>query len=643
MNSKDSQYPISKKIEDLYSEFISKRTYSRWIEEKKSRESWSDAVSRYMNHYFKYVPEGLVEEFNKAINLKINKQIMGSMRALWSAGKALEENSFSSYNCAYIALDNANKFSEMLYILMHGAGVGFSVERQYIQKLQEVPEELIDSNEIHIIEDSKLGWKNAFEYCITSLYSGKIPKFDFSQLRPKGARLKTFGGRSSGPEPLKQLFLFTIRIFKNAIGRKLNSLEVHDIATKIGECVVVGGARRSACISFSNLSDQRMRHAKDGHFYLENPQRALANNSVAYTEKPDAAIFMEEWLNLMRSGTGERGLFNTQAARKKADKLNRKKGDVRGNPCLEALLMSEQVCNLTEIVVRPDDSKEILMNKVRSAVLLGCLQSMETNFNNVSKDWKNNAEDERLLGVSLTGVCDSKLFRKVNDKSRQLLSELKEYAHACSIEFADLLNINHPKQVTLCKPSGTISQLVNCSSGIHPRYSDYYIRRVRVNAKDPISYLLLSKGIPCNPEVGQSWEDYTTLVYEFPMKSPRGSLTREDFTAIEQLEYWKMFNDYWCDGNPSCSIYVKPDEWIEVGNWVYKNWDSICGLSFFPYDGSVYPLAPYESISKDEYYNACKLFETISIDFNLELNQFETEDSTTGAQTLACSGGSCEL
>lgn len=325
-------HSISDKVETIYSEFISKRTYSRWVEDKKARESWVDAVNRYSAHYSKHVPVSLIEEFNKAIEFKKSKSVMGSMRALWSAGKALEENSFASYNCAFITFDKSYKFGEMLYILMHGVGVGFSVERQFIQKLPEIPLEFIESNDSYIVQDSKLGWKNAFDYCINSLYCGIVPKFDFSLVRPKGARLKTFGGRSSGPEPLKQLFLFCIRIFSNAKGRKLNSLEVHDVATKIGECVVVGGVRRSACISFSNLSDQRMKHAKDGHFYIENPQRSLANNSVAYTEKPDSAIFMEEWLNLMRSGTGERGIFNTKAAREKADKFNRKQGDVRSNP-----------------------------------------------------------------------------------------------------------------------------------------------------------------------------------------------------------------------------------------------------------------------------------------------------------------------
>ena len=488
-----------------------------------------------------------------------------------------------------------------------------------------------------------MGWKLAFDHCIDSLYSGIIPKFDFSKLRPKGARLKTFGGRSSGPEPLKALFAFTIKVFLAAKGRKLNSLEVHDIATKTAECVVVGGVRRSACVSFSNLSDQRLRHAKDGQFWIENSQRHLANNSVAYTEKPDSAIFLDEWISLVRSGAGERGIFNVVTAREKADRFGRKSGDVRANPCVEALLMDREVCNLTEVVVRPEDTIESLKIKIEAAVLLGIIQSTCTNFLNVSPKWKENAEEERLLGVSLTGLCDCPLFKKVNEKTGKLLRELKAYAHERANFFADTFGISRPKQVTLTKPSGTVSQLVNSSSGIHARHADWYIRRVRVTAKDPIAYLLLSKNVPCNPEVGQTWEDYNTLVFDFPMKSPRGSLTRNDMTAMDQLEYWKMFNDNWCDGNPSCTISVKEDEWVEVGAWVYKNWDSVCGLSFLPYEGSNNPLDPYTSITKEEYYEACKIWKDIDIDFDLELNQFEIDDNTTGSQELACSGGNCEL
>jgi ribonucleoside-diphosphate reductase alpha chain len=634
---------LQAKIERTYSEFIAKRTYTRWLDAEGRRESWVEAVERYGNYFGRYVPESLRPMFASAIEYKKQKDGMGSMRALWSAGPALEENSFAAYNCAYVSIDDFIKFGEILYIMMHGTGVGFSVERQFVHKLPEIPGIFKDATEVHVVGDSKLGWKLAFDHCIFSLAEGITPKFDYSEVRPKGARLKTFGGRASGPDPLKQLFNFATKIFHSAAGRKLNSLECHDLATKTGECVVVGGVRRSACVSFSNLSDQRMKHAKDGQFWLENPQRTMANNSIAYTEKPDSAFFMEEWLNLIRSGTGERGIFNATAAREKANKWGRSPGDVRSNPCVEALLKDRQLCNLTEVVVRPEDTIEDLKKKIDAAVLLGCLQAMETNFLNIHEDWKKNAEAERLIGVGLTGVCDSPLFRKTNDKVAKLLKELHRHAHETAAFVAKELGITCPMQIALIKPSGTVSQLVNCSSGLHTRYADYYIRRVRVNAKDPIAYLLISKGVPCNPEVGQSWEEYSTLVFDFPMKSPRGSLNRNDFTALEQLEYWKMFNDNWCDGNPSVTIYVKEDEWVEVGAWVYKNWDSICGLSFLPFDSGHYQLAPYEEVTKSEYYELVKPWKDIEIDFDHELNTFELEDSTTGAQTLACTGGSCEL
>lgn len=634
---------LQEKIETLYSEFIAKRTYTRWLDIEMRRESWVEAVERYEKHFERFVPESIRAEFKSAIEYKKSKEVMGSMRALWAAGPALDESSFAGYNCAYVAIDEPVKFGEILYLMMHGTGVGFSVERQYTSKLPEVPSDFIDDSYIWKVQDSKLGWKEGLDHCIDSLFKGIIPKFDFTLLRPKGARLKTFGGRSSGPDPLKQLYAFVIKVIKNAKGRKLNSIEVHDIATMTGECVVVGGVRRSACISFSNLSDQRMKHAKDGNFMLENPQRRMANNSVAYTEKADSTIFLEEWLNLIRSGSGERGIFNAQSARKKADKYNRMLGDVRSNPCVEALLMDRQLCNLTEVVIKWDDTIDQIKKKIEGAVILGCVQSLMTKFENVSPLWKENAEAERLIGVSLTGVCDSVLFKKINDKTSKLLRELKDYAHECAERFAKELGIICPKQVTLVKPSGTVSQLCNCSSGLHTRYSDYYIRRVRVNAKDPMALLLLSKDIPCNPEVGTTWEDYNTLVFDFPMKSPRGSLTRDDFTALEQLEYWKMFNDNWCDGNPSVTISVKEDEWVEVGSWVYKNWDSVCGLSFIPFDGGTYQLAPYETITRDEYHDLSKPYLKIDIDFDKDLNTFEKEDGTTGAQTLACTGGTCEF
>jgi len=634
---------LQSKIETIYQDFIAKRTYNRWVEESGKRESWFDSVDRYANFFVDRVPLSLRQEYIAAIGDINTKEVMPSMRALWSAGKALEENNFAGYNCAYVAMDNQVKFEEMLYVLMHGTGIGYSVERQYTQQLPEVPKEFVEWQKTFVIQDSKLGWKDAYAACINALYVGALPIFDYSLIRPKGAPLKTFGGRASGAQPLKELINFTIKTFKQAQGRKLNSLEVHDICCMIANCVVVGGVRRSACISFSNLSDQRLKHAKDGQFWLDHPYRAMANNSVAYTEKPDSAMFMEEWLNLMRSGSGERGVVNVEAIKRKAEQLGRTNADkCRLNPCGEAILDDEGLCNLTEVVVRYNDTQETIKDKIRSAVLLGCLQSTLTYFPNVSSEWKEKAEENRLLGVSLTGVCDNKLFSKVNDKTKELLSDLKAFAHKCSCEFADELGISHPKQVTLVKPSGTVSQLVNCSSGLHPRYSDYYIRRVRVNAKDPIAQLLIDKEIPFNPEVGQE-DNPNTWVFEFPMKSPRGSITKDMWTAIEQLEYWKMFSDYWCDGNPSVTIYVGEDEWVEVGAWVYKHWNSICGLSFLPRDGSHYPLAPYESITSSQYHELCQLYKSIDIDFDRDLPYYESVDNTEGAKTLACSGTSCEL
>jgi len=634
---------VQNKIENIYSEFISKRTYNRWDADLKQRESWFDSVFRYSNYFESKIPLTILPDFHLAINAIINKEVMPSMRALWSAGPALDENNLAAYNCAYVAVDDIEKFCEILYVLMHGTGVGYSVERQYIQQLPIVADNFDGMVPIHIIEDSKLGWKNAYGICIESLYAGVIPSFDYSLIRPKGAILKTFGGRASGPQPLKELIEFTIRIFKGAKGRKLNSLEVHDICCMIANCVVVGGVRRSACISFSNLSDQRLKHAKDGQFWLEHPYRSMANNSIAYTEKPDTSLFMEEWLTLMRSGSGERGLVNVESIKRKASKFNRKNVDnLRLNPCAEAILQDRGLCNLTEVVVRFNDTVNTIKEKIRFAVLLGCVQSTLTYFPNVNPTWESNAIEERLLGVSLTGVCDNKLFTKVNTKTKEILKELKEFAHQCSIEYATALNINTPKQVTLVKPSGTVSQLVNCSSGLHPRFSDYYIRRVRVTTKDPIAQLLIDKGVPYNPEVGQE-DNPNTWVFEFPMKSPRGSITKDMWTAIEQLEYWKMWNENWCDGNPSVTIYVGEDEWVEVGAWVYANWDNICGLSFLPRDGNLYPLAPYEDITSQEYYKLCSLYKNVDIDFNTELSLYEVQDNTEGAKSYACSGNSCEI
>lgn len=636
---------LQQKVDSLYSDFISYRTYSRWLEEEGRRESWRDSVTRYVNYLSCRVPDNLLPLYADAASLILKKQVMPSMRLLWSAGPACDENNLAAFNCAYLAMNAPYKFGEMLYVLMHGTGVGYSVERQYVGELPVVPSEIIKAeNGPFIIDDSKLGWKQAMAYAIKMLYDGFVPIFDYSLIRPKGARLKTFGGRASGPQPLKDLLEFTIRIFKSSCGRKLNSLEVHDLCCMIANCVVVGGVRRSACISFSNLSDQRMKHAKDGQFWLEHPYRSMANNTIAYTEKPDCGMFMEEWLNLMRSGSGERGIANVASLQAKGAAFGRKNTEhLRANPCFEAILSDEGLCNLTEVVVTAKDTIETLRAKVAAAVLLGLLQSTLTHFPNVSNNWKKNAEEERLLGVSLTGTCDSPLLRKTDDKTKQLLKDLRKFAHDTAFTLADYMGISRPKQVTLTKPSGTVSQLVNSSSGIHPRYADYYIRRVRVTAKDPIAKLLSNAGIPFNPEVGQSAEDPSTVVFDFPMKSPRGSINRHMWTALEQLEYWKMFNECWADGNPSVTIYVAEEEWVEVGAWVYKNWDSVCGLSFLPKDNGIYQLAPYEEVDQDTYHEMLKVWKNISLDFGEELSRFEKEDTTEGAKTFACVGGSCEL
>lgn len=635
---------VQNKVNSLYSDFISYRTYSRWLDKVGKRETWLESVNRYGEYLSNRVPDELRDIYNEAINLISKKQVMPSMRLLWSAGPACEENNLAAFNCSYMAIDNKNKFGSMLYVLMHGVGVGYSVERQYVGQLPTVPVQFQKISGPFLIDDSKLGWKKAYDYCINMLFDGYIPDFDYSLIRPKGSRLKTFGGRASGPEPLIELLDYTKRIVVSAAGKKLNSLEVHDICCMIANCVVVGGVRRSACISFSNLSDQRMKHAKDGQFWIEHPYRSMANNTVAYTDKPDCGMFIEEWLNLMRSGSGERGIANISALQAKGKAFNRKNTEhLRANPCFEAILNDEELCNLTEVVTTSKDTIETLTQKIRAAVLLGLIQSTLTYFPNMPESWTKNAEEERLLGVSLTGTCDCPLLRKVDDKTKNLLKELKAFAHSCAFEMADTMGISRPKQVTLTKPSGTVSQLVNSSSGIHPRYADYYIRRVRVTSKDPIATLLKNAGVKCNPEVGQSIADPSTVVFDFPMKAPRGSVNRHMWTAIEQLEYWKMFNECWADGNPSVTIYVADEEWVEVGAWIYKNWDSVCGLSFLPKDNGVYKLAPYEEIDSDEYHDMLRVWKNIDIDFGEELSRLETEDGTEGAKTLACSGSSCEL
>ena len=632
-----------------YQEFIYKRTYARWMEDFGRRESWQETTRRYRDFFMskvdksKMTPEqalDLVDAFF-AIN---NLEVMPSMRVLWTSGEALERENIAGYNCAYTVIDSVKSFAEILYILMNGTGVGFSVERQYINHLPEVPEELKDASNDFVIkfEDSKMGWAGGYHRLLINLFHGYIWKLDYSLIRPKGSRLKTFGGRASGHEPLQQLCEFTIDTFKKAQGRKLNSLECYDLVCMIANCVVVGGVRRSATINLSNFSDQRMRHAKDGQFWLENPQRFLSNNSVAYTEKPDMVAFMEEWLNLSRSGTGERGIVNRQGFQRTAKEQGREVRDFGVNPCGEIVLRPKQFCNLTEVVVTAEDTLATLKKKVKCATILGCLQSTLSNFGFLDEEWKKNTEEERLLGVSLTGLADHRVLNGSMGMTKLMesLQQMKDVAHETAQEWSKILGINVPKAITCVKPSGTVSQLVDSSSGIHPRFSRFYIRRVRVNATDPICKYLESEGMSWNPENGETVDSCTTKVFDFPIQAPEGCLTKDKVTALGQLQYWLIIKKHWCDHNPSATIYVNDDEWLEVGAWVYKNWDDIGGLSFLPKAGGHYQLAPYEEITKDRFEELSKEFPKLNFD---KLTRYENHDETDGAREYACVGGSCEL
>ena len=629
---------------DSYTEFIYKRTYSRWDDEKGRRETWDETVSRYFEFIKELVPSSQKRKLDKAKQYVLQLKVMPSMRALWSAGEPLKDNNITGYNCSYVVIDKPKIFSDIMFILMCGTGVGFSVERQYVINLPTVPFELKKIEDTIVFGDSREGWAEGFNALINFLYEGKIPNFNLDKIRPEGAVLKTFGGRASGPRPLKRLLEFTISLFKQSNGRKLSSLECHDLVCCICDVVVAGGTRRSATISFSNLSDQRMKHAKDGAFWEKFPYRSLANNSVAYTEKPDMYIFMEEWLSLARSGTGERGIFNREGAKKIVSSNGRRDPNYEwgGNPCLEIILRPEEFCNLTEVVVRENDTLYSLCEKVKIATILGCIQSTLTDFPVIDEQFKKNCEEERLLGVSLTGTCDHPTMGNLKNKERiqDWLNTMKLTAIETAEKWSSILGINMPAAITCVKPSGTVSQLVNSSSGIHTRYSPYYIRRVRVAKTDPISKFLIDRGIPYNPEINSSLEDATTLVFDFYIKSPKNSVCREEMTAIEQLEYWKLYQEYWCEHKPSITIYVKDSEWLETGAWVYKNWDLVSGVSFLPYDGGLYELTPYEEIDSKTYEEKIKDFPRL--DFS-ELSEYEKSDMTEGSKEYACIGGVCEL
>ena len=624
-----------------YQAFIHTSRYARWLDEENRRETWTETVGRYMENVVvkKTRDEIIVEDIEEAI-LSLN--IMPSMRALMTAGPAMERDNTSGYNCAYLAVDDPKSFDEAMFILLCGTGVGFSVERQYVSKLPDVPELMFKSEDTIIVADSKEGWAKALRKVLAYLYSGEIPQWDVSKVRPAGAKLKTFGGRASGPAPLIELFNFAVNMFVNAKGRKLSSMECHDLMCKIGEVVVVGGVRRSAMISLSNLSDDRMRHAKSGQWWEKNAQRALANNSVAYTEKPDMETFMREWLSLVESKSGERGIFSRPASKKQAAKNGRRDAnhDFGTNPCSEIILRPQQFCNLTEVVVRATDTLVDLEEKVRLATILGTIQSTYTHFPYLRKVWKDNTEEERLLGVSLTGIMDNELMSdKDGDTNLSFtLGVLKNVAIKTNAEWAERLGIPASTAITCVKPSGTVSQLVDSASGIHARHSDYYIRTVRGDNKDPLTQFMKDQGIPSEPDV---MKPDSTTVFSFPQKSPEGAITRNDMSALEQLKLWMTYQRHWCEHKPSVTITVKDDEWLKVGAWVYENFDEVSGVSFLPHSDHTYQQAPYQDCSKREYEDALALMPE-RIDW-ARLSEYETEDTSKGTNTFACVGGSCEI
>ena len=619
-----------------YQSFIHKSRYAKYFEGK-GRESWDETVERYSKNIVgKLVDTVTRKELETAI---LSLDVMPSMRSLMTAGKAAERDNTCMYNCSYLAVDDVKAFDEAMFILLCGTGVGFSVERQSVQKLPEVPT-LFDSETNIVVKDSKEGWAKSLRQLIALLYSGEIPTWDVSKVRPAGAPLKTFGGRASGPAPLVDLFNFTIKTFKDAQNRKLSSIECHDVMCKIGEVVVVGGVRRSAMISLSNLSDDRMRHAKSGSWWENDPQRALANNSVSYTEKPDSLSFMREWMSLVESGSGERGVFNRQASKKQAAKNGRRDADrdFGTNPCSEIILRPSQFCNLTEVVVRATDTLDTLSEKVRLATILGTIQSNYTKFPYLRKIWKDNTEEERLLGVSLTGIMDNPLMTLKNKGLSKTLAHLKQIAVDTNATWAKRLDIPVSAAITCVKPSGTVSQLVDSASGIHARHSEYYIRTVRGDNKDPLTKFMIDQGIPNEPE---AFKPEQTTVFSFPMKAPNKAVVTSDMSAIEQLEMWLAYQRHWCEHKPSVTINVKGDEWFEVGAFVYKHFDEMSGVSFLPYSEHTYQQAPYQECDKSTYLKALGSMPN-RIDWSL-LSGYESEDNTSGSQTLACSGDSCEI
>jgi ribonucleoside-triphosphate reductase (thioredoxin) len=627
---------------DLYQQFIHKSRYARYIPDKKRRENWDETVSRYFDFMADHLKEkhsyDLVER-DYLQKFVIDQKNMPSMRAVMTAGLALSRDNTAGYNCSYVAVDDPKAFDEAMHILMCGTGVGFSVERQYVNQLPEIPEKIYPSDTTIVIKDSKEGWAKGLRQLIALLYTGEIPKWDLAKVRPAGSRLKTFGGRSSGPEPLNDLFKFVVMTFKNASGRKLTSLECHDIMCKVGETVVVGGVRRSAMISLSNLSDDRMRHCKSGAWWEAYVHRSLSNNSAVYTERPEVGLFMNEWLSLYESKSGERGIFNREASMRQAKKSGRRDPafDFGTNPCSEIILRPNQFCNLTEVVVRADDTMKSLEEKVKIATILGTIQGTLTHFPYLRKIWTKNTEEERLLGVSLTGILDSKLLNDHTDPELpKRLEKLRDIAIATNKEWSAKFGISQSTAITCVKPSGTVSQLVDSASGIHPRHSAYYFRRVRGDAKDPLTKFLMDNGVPCEPDVTKP---DSTMVFTFPKKAPENALLRDHLSSIDHLNLWLVYQRHWCEHKPSVTISVKEKDWPTVGAWVWENFDELSGVSFLPYDGGIYRQAPYEECTKEQYDELlAKMPKTIDWD-----SLIEVEDNVEGTQTLACTAQVCEL
>lgn len=634
---------MSSRLPTIYQDYIHISRYARYVDELGRRETWDETVDRYIAHFKKHTKSRKVpwDELREAI---LNLEVMPSMRALMTAGKALEKDQVAGYNCSYLVIDNPKAFDEIMYVLMCGTGVGFSVESRYVNKLPEIPDEFYETETTIVFRDSKLGWATGYREFVSLLYSGKIAKYDVSRIRPAGERLKTFGGRASGPAPLIDLMEFTKNIFLKAKGRKLTTLECHDIVCKIADIVVCGGVRRSALISLSDLQDDHLRNAKSGQWWLADPQRALSNNSAVYEHKPDMDTFMKEWFSLVRSRSGERGIFSRAASQRVAARYERRDPelDYGTNPCSEIILRPYQFCNLSEVVVRAYDTEDTLLRKVRLATILGTLQATQTKFRYLSKKWQNNTEEEALLGVSLTGIMDHELLAATNwdyavDKGYlpRLLDKLREECVNTNQEFAKNLGINPSAAITCVKPSGTVSQLVDSASGIHPRYAHHYIRRVRSDRKDPLAQFMVSHGYDAEDDF-YGKENY---VFSFPVETPEHAVTVKDVNAIQQLKLWKVYQDHWCEHKPSITVYVDDHEWMEVGAWVYKNIDDLSGVSFLPKDNGTYRQAPYEEITKEQYE---KLAATQNL--NIDWTEFHEEtDNTENMKTLACTAGACEI